>query len=414
MIPCIRDIFSLAQLTIVAASGDGAHSGLPGIGQTGRPAEKPFEVHGLSLLPVAPSFNALMSKSAWRTRGWTFEEQVFSRKMLYVFPEEVIFSCSEGIYRESTGSHCEPGGAGSRWGDGGVVPPSVPALLSAKVNRGNQPVSLSAREFVQSVEEYTSRELMFEEDRIKAFAGLLAASDTTADVTQNTQVLLHGHPLCFFEIALTWTPIQASKRRLNLKGTAVAPSWSWASAGFQVHFLDDGEPQSLSRWFEHREFRSLDVLGLPKLPVADDITSIFSDPSVALRTRNALWDRMPWEATIPVSRNDTKRLPTLHLLTIVFESLVKPTEDEGVWSMPGSGATIVESLPPQSSKATEQRSMLALVAGGSRMYFLWLKPQSETGVFCRRGLLRVSHYSYDQLRSMARAGNVRWEYIRIV
>ncbi|RYC62379.1 hypothetical protein CHU98_g3853 [Xylaria longipes] len=133
LIPYIKDIFAGAELTIVAASGDGAHCGLSGsentarapeiaaeiplgrLGWTGapfRPAETPDRFI-LRLLPAPLSFNALHEDCVWRTRGWTFQEQVFSRRLLYVFPSEMIFSCSKGTYREATGTHFDPNPAGT-------------------------------------------------------------------------------------------------------------------------------------------------------------------------------------------------------------------------------------------------------------------------------------------------------------
>jgi hypothetical protein len=90
LIPYIKDIFASATLTLVAASGNGAHFGLPGSPHTAREGEEPLkldpqtEIGGdvLQLLAEQPSFNALLNGSVWHTRGWTFEEEVFSRRLL--------------------------------------------------------------------------------------------------------------------------------------------------------------------------------------------------------------------------------------------------------------------------------------------------------------------------------------------
>ncbi|KAK5724401.1 hypothetical protein LTR15_004446 [Elasticomyces elasticus] len=108
LVPFFKDIFSLAEITIVA--GHDASLGLPGFGETSRVAETTYDIpwtkdQSAQCLPTLPSFDAIQGGSS----GWTFEEQVTSR-LLYVFPTEVIFSCERGMFRESTGEKLVAGG----------------------------------------------------------------------------------------------------------------------------------------------------------------------------------------------------------------------------------------------------------------------------------------------------------------
>ena len=125
-VPVIKDIFALADLTIVAATEGGAHVGLPGVSDCPRDQEQLFQLtYGAevaSVIPTPPSFNMLVHKTAWRTSGWTFEENVFSRRLLYFFDSEVMLSCPRGTYREAYGEKCSPGSAGSVWADGELRP----------------------------------------------------------------------------------------------------------------------------------------------------------------------------------------------------------------------------------------------------------------------------------------------------
>jgi hypothetical protein len=138
LVPVIKDIFALAELTLVAATDDGAHSPLPSVSAprlvSDEIREVTYSTHRLRLLPSPPILNRMLEPCAWRRRGWTFEEHVFSRRLLYLFPSEAIFSCAKGSFREAYGMQFQPGSAGSTWGDGGARPPAIESQLHAKFN----------------------------------------------------------------------------------------------------------------------------------------------------------------------------------------------------------------------------------------------------------------------------------------
>ncbi|KAK5736054.1 hypothetical protein LTR17_007725 [Elasticomyces elasticus] len=101
--PVVKDIFSLAEITIVAASGHDASTGLPGFGETSRIAEITYDIpwtdhQCAQSLPVLPSFDAMQGDSMLQA-----QDQVFLRRFLYIFPADVVFSCERGMFRESTG-----------------------------------------------------------------------------------------------------------------------------------------------------------------------------------------------------------------------------------------------------------------------------------------------------------------------
>ncbi|KAF3012572.1 hypothetical protein E8E14_003553 [Neopestalotiopsis sp. 37M] len=274
LIPYIKDIFASATLTLVAASGNGAHFGLPGSPHTAREGEKPLKLDPqtetggdvLQLLAEQPSFNTLLNGSVWHTRGWTFEEEVFSRRLLYIFPTEIFFSCNKGTYRESTVNKFVPEPAGSTWADFGATPPLITAELNAVMQQRRSRSSsklFSTRQFVRAVEEYTSRDLTIEEDRVEAFAGLVTAATHLGDKNLEESLLKHGHPFGFFETALTWHPETDTPKRNPAHGKPFVPSWSWASAGSKVRFLDSGEEENKSNWFQYGSIENQDILGLP-------------------------------------------------------------------------------------------------------------------------------------------------------
>lgn len=444
LVPVIKDIFALAELTIVAASGEGASTSLPGVSDKQRDEERvyelPYRTTKVELLPTPPSFNALYENCVWKTRGWTFEEQVFSRRLLYVFPNELIFSCSKGTYRESSGAAFSVGSAGSIWGDGGTTPPTISGLLHAKFNgtNGAAEAVLTAREFVQAVEEYTCRDLTFEEDRIKAFAGLVVAPSRSLNPVSEEPLLLHGHPLQYFETALTWHPQEGWPARTSASGRPVAPSWGWASAGTKVDFFDDGEEHTRSCWFKYSMVDGKDILGIP---VEEDIP-IVSDLGLkgfAQTVQEAAEARI---APPSYEQNQTgyvaevgSRLPFLHLVTVIFEATLEPI-NEGQHCLSANGndddTTIVgrwsirdvspwrAGLPglPQLGSCTDH---FAIVGGNTRMYIMLLAPHVQPGIFVRRGLYRLPVGPFGTSASQAtrsmftimEAGHPRWACVRI-
>lgn len=466
LIPYMKDIFAAAQLTIVASSGSDANRGLPGTGDTKRAAEEPSVIPqndgNLELLPT-------LQQSSWRTRGWCFEEHVFSRRLLYVFPSEIFFSCAKGTFRESTGRSFSTDIAGSTWGDRGRTPPTIAGELHAKFHSSAVDADrrITLRQFVRAVEEYTSRGLSFEEDRIKAFAGLVAVADSAQSTVANEPLLLHGHPLRFFETLLTWHNEEDQTYRQPSNGRKVSPSWSWASAGTRVFFLDNGEEHTRSHWFRYSVLAGLDVLGLP---ASESIPFV---SNLGLTSPQSILDTKPWLAdTVQLppgyqghsdnnelpAHGKAQRLPTLHLVTVVFQALLAPlsegqhcmrpvdsdsstrTRITGRWSLkpspPGYNDITKHAKKLSAIKAKEsdleegfsQTSIeleeatcysFALVAGYNHMYIMFLKAEGASHKprsFSRAGLLRLSLYGSTAAAIMPimSKGGAAWEYIRLI
>ncbi|KAJ1324732.1 HET domain-containing protein [Microdochium nivale] len=356
LIPYIKDVFAGADLTIVAAGGDGAHAGLPGSPDTPRQPARTFDFaldlgkdHMTSLTPATHSFNTLNNASVWHTRGWTFEEYVFSRRLLYVFPSEVIFSCSTGTFRESTGQHFVNEPAGSTWGDSGSTPPSVAARLQAQFNSSRSHKDIvSLPDYMRAVEEYTARELSVEEDRVGAFAGLVAAAIGAAEHGIAEQALLrHGHPLPYFEPLLTWQHMlqydaHGPKEQQNVRqpafGKPFVPSWSWASAGMKVQFLDKSS-QRRTTWFDFTTIGETHILGIPTYNMIREMMQRLN-----MHGPQEIIDRRPWVSFISQptpSHTDNSNashsaeqslesttLPQLHLVTVVFTAYLYYSTDQ--------------------------------------------------------------------------------------
>ncbi|KAK5736055.1 hypothetical protein LTR17_007726 [Elasticomyces elasticus] len=435
LIPIMKDIFGLADLTIVAAGGNDAYAGLAGVRDHTRAGEKPKEVAVLDgesvyVVPARPSFNKLLEETKWRTRGWTFSEQIFSRRLLYIFPSETILSCERVTFKESTGAQSFTGVTGRTW-DSSAGPPSIESLIDVKLHTtsGKHANLLNAQNFVLATAHYTSRELSFEEDRIIAFAGSIAMAHASTDTAIQTSLLKHGHPLECFETALTWhTSEECIAFRSASNGNVVAPSWSWASAGARVRFLDDGQENTRNRFFQYELLNGHDVLGVPNrackepfsrlgLPYPTHIMALkpwdHGSAYAAAREREAISASGVHDATIA--------LPRLHLLTIMFVAILQPLEDGQLSMKMAHGSTCITgqwslSLSRGLRAANISTSQsFAVVGANSDLYIMLLAPHAEPSVFSRLGLLKVSSvHDKNRLSIIVHHAPAAWQYIQLV
>ncbi|KAK5152823.1 hypothetical protein LTS14_007930 [Recurvomyces mirabilis] len=182
-------VYESAAITIVAAAGDHADSGLPGISPR---LDSCVAIRGDSRnyhagieLPV-PS-RAVLS-SAWNTRGWTFQEAQLSRVRVYFTPREVILTTGDWYQRESQGR-------------------AKIVETTARVDGWSSPkLRTDFRLYSNALEAYCSRRLSNEDDTVAALVGYVNASTDASDSWRASH-LHHGLPLPFFNAALHWQPI---------------------------------------------------------------------------------------------------------------------------------------------------------------------------------------------------------------
>ncbi|KAK4228765.1 heterokaryon incompatibility protein-domain-containing protein [Podospora fimiseda] len=95
-------IYSLAFITIIAACGDSSVYGLPGV-HPNRPRQAQPSLQFRNTLWVSGlrDSNNLIHDSKWFTRGWTYQEGVFSRRRLIFTDDQVVFECNTSQCREA-------------------------------------------------------------------------------------------------------------------------------------------------------------------------------------------------------------------------------------------------------------------------------------------------------------------------
>ncbi|PMD43155.1 HET-domain-containing protein, partial [Hyaloscypha variabilis F] len=87
-------IYQRALFTIVAAHGESAEAGLPGIGPGSRPGHQHVSnIQGLRLAQISLDLDIALLSSYWRTRAWTFQEYLLSPRKLIFTQHRIYFAC---------------------------------------------------------------------------------------------------------------------------------------------------------------------------------------------------------------------------------------------------------------------------------------------------------------------------------
>ncbi|KAI1116223.1 heterokaryon incompatibility protein-domain-containing protein [Nemania sp. NC0429] len=478
LIPYMKDIYTAAYLTIAAACGENAQSGLSGSQGTPRTVDIPLILGpSVAVLPMRERFEGLLDRALWYERGWTFQEHVYSRRLLCVFDSEMVFACGIHTYRESTGRRpvIENRSPVNRWlyGESAV---SHAGRLQARFHGAvaREEELLPEREFLRAVTEYSKRNLTVEADRVSAFAGIILAAMPSVDSDSEHAILKHGHPLRLFEALLTWTDTHPDYELYTTLYAPITmnpyvPSWSWASTSGRLSFPIMSTKVSSGQhcWFQFSQLRNHDILGLPtkhnamdhlaELPLLDELTEDRSWIQNVTQTVNLSDEERETAAPAFIT---VVPCPTVHLLTLVFEARIVRV-DNYYWPrfilIPSSGSEFTlhfnrrddflyldamnswcfrpdaNHLFPRKGLAPRhgRTETFAIVSGDSYirpaqrvqpageicydLYIMLLEPTGRLDTYTRLGINHITGvWKLDLTAETIRRGNPRWQYIHIV
>lgn len=199
-------IYEQATFTIISLADDRICHGIPGV--SGRP--RPELNRALEVGRGGNVYNnvtKLVKKSRWNSRGWTFQEQMLSKRQLYI-AENHIFLVSSGQLREE-----EPL-------DDSYDPVMLSHHLGFVFLDGPRDIT-AQREYLQIVGEYKTRALTFKSDILNAFSGISARLEETLATE-----IIFGHPKSFIGETLLWGHTKVMREQDKSLGL---PSWSWAA-----------------------------------------------------------------------------------------------------------------------------------------------------------------------------------------
>ena len=206
----MASIYSNSYLTLCAADGIDANSGLLGVPQSSQPRNMQQDILAFTDGVDTSSWVRWMyGVTAYDERGWTFQEKVLSRRMLSFTNHGLEWRCQEAVFQEQDLDTRRPA---SDYGDLSIAwaDTSWPCL----------------QKWDNLVSSYLKRTLTYEEDILRAFSGILGALDGSM-----SEGFHFGLPQQFFDAALLWVPKEhLTPRQDPRNGVARSgfPSWSWA------------------------------------------------------------------------------------------------------------------------------------------------------------------------------------------
>jgi hypothetical protein len=248
-IEVMNSVYSGSYFTIIAASGKDARSGLPGVKSGSRrvmqtvsnlsPSDDGLE------MTVQHSIDWHLKRSVYKQRGWTLQELVLPRRTVIFINNQVYFRCQEANWSEETTAdafthHLDPD--------------------DSNISRVPDPLDeggvASWWAYQKLFEEYSSREIRFDGDALRATAGIMRPLCAGMETR-----MLEGLPANYLDNVLLLTSSLG-----NLRRRPSFPSYSWAGwAGSvmwprenYVWYDEEGrrtwDTSNLFRWFADKTF----------------------------------------------------------------------------------------------------------------------------------------------------------------
>ncbi|KAI0975606.1 heterokaryon incompatibility protein-domain-containing protein [Xylaria arbuscula] len=170
-------VYKNAALTIVAAAGTDESYGLPGVSRA-RPARQltfKKDDGGYQLVLTLPLPHSSITKSKWATRGWTYQEAILSRRLLFFTDDQLYFECHSTSRSEGFNISFDNWLSGSAATHGNFIRPPLFSLKQlTPVSLRDQATRLSNfSTYVHCAEQYSKRTLTFDKDSLVAFSGII-------------------------------------------------------------------------------------------------------------------------------------------------------------------------------------------------------------------------------------------------
>ena len=229
-------IYGHALITIVAADGLSADSGLVGVTEPRKVDQIAEDVrNGVNvLIPL----NHRQQLNPWNSRAWTLQEKLLSRRLLIFSGGHMIWHCRQGV----AGEDMTEEDSGLRQAEiGWLTLPEQLSSVSVNFQIKALPDGSSRlirpklfKEYVKLVEQYTHRRMTLPEDILNAIQGLLKILENSRGSSLGiggSSSNMHGLMEEHLDAALLWQPAGADNVRLQrrkLPRGDQLPSWSWA------------------------------------------------------------------------------------------------------------------------------------------------------------------------------------------
>ncbi|KAK5662109.1 hypothetical protein OQA88_8014 [Cercophora sp. LCS_1] len=249
----MADVYESADIVVVAAAGQDAEVGLPGLyGSRRRPQLQQAEtIGGVEFITTQPDIQEVLRWSVWNSRGWTFQESILSNRAL-IFTEGLVYwSCQVETWREDLNSDSAPGA---------IIPTDSSSLWGTGLAESGRKHKCRTLMYCEHVEPFTWRNFKDQSDVLWAFMGVLRKLGP-----KFPKGYIWGLPYDRLDATLLWQPVSNScgssrhprvakhKNSINdHKQNLPFPSWSWLSTETPISFLDTCGSGVISEvvWYE--------------------------------------------------------------------------------------------------------------------------------------------------------------------
>jgi len=276
-------IYMQAELTLIAADGESASVGLPGVGTTPRCRQMCVRLGSWNLTVNTPNMEEVIASCPWSKRAWTYQEGLLSRRRLFFTRHQVYFQCRQTCFSED---------------------PFVPLEVicnaqNLKRMKGRGGVFRGLNNIDHHINQYRIRALSYPSDRLNAILGILRFFESMEEP------LLH---LCGLPI-LTGNIRAICEDRHSLGGlltNCLRQSLLWRSHPGYMKRTEGFPSWSWTGW-ECDPSKSHPGFSIPRITTANAAQYALSKPSTTIELQMNDGRRIPW--TYPRSYNDILPLP---------------------------------------------------------------------------------------------------------
>ena len=290
-IQMMGSIYLHAYFTITAAEGS-VSDGLPGVSTKRIPAVTSQTIQSSSGLKmnVDVKYRDFADGSDWGSRGWTLQEQLFSRRNFIFRKKCVIFVCQQSVWQEGTvePTYRSPYDTHNEIG--------VPALQWPHLGH-----------LKKLLEKFMVRELTYPCDSLDAFAGIFKSMENAFPGGFH-----YGLPELYFDISLLWQPAGILKDRIILSEEArkpimELPSWSWArwQGPIDLSFWDAAEESLVMSNYDQNFCRVKQIVQWTKLDT--ELEAI--DP---VANGHEMYRACAWDISAPLPAGWKKAFNPIH------------------------------------------------------------------------------------------------------
>ncbi|KAH7179944.1 heterokaryon incompatibility protein-domain-containing protein, partial [Fusarium flagelliforme] len=278
-IAIMDQIYRSADFTIIVAAGSDCGDGIPGVSERRRPPRLSITIGNTILVEDKENAVKEIEASIWRSRGWTFQEGLLSRRRLVFTNTQMLFSClsnqasepKEGPEFSHQASEVNDLPStiftlherDSLWDTSFLQTNRAPHTTLIGNGRNDFTGSYGFPiSFAELLQKYSTLDFSFESDIVNAFR---AIGNTFALKTPPV-LHLHGLPFIFSNEPMTASSLTHGLAWHLERGNGEAarrpdfPSWSWLGYRGPVRwsaFHRDGATIPIGREWCHKTFSHL-------------------------------------------------------------------------------------------------------------------------------------------------------------